>query len=47
MTIKLITFKTTHTIIANVDCVSDTEIIVKTPLQVVMQPTKEGPMVSF
>lgn len=47
MTIKLITFKTNHTIIADVDCVSDTEITVKEPVQVIMQPTKDGPMMAF
>jgi len=47
MTIKLITLKTNHTLIGDVDCVSDTEITLKEPVQVVMQPTKEGPMMAF
>jgi hypothetical protein len=47
MTIKLITLKTNHTLIGDVDCVSDTEITLKQPVQVVMQPTKDGPMMAF
>lgn len=47
MTIKLITLKTNHTLIGDVDCVSDTEITIKEPVQVVMQPTKDGPMMAF
>lgn len=47
MTIKLITLKTNHTLIGNIDCVSDTEISLKEPVQVVMQPTKDGPMMAF
>jgi hypothetical protein len=47
MTIKLITFKTNHTLIGDVDCVSNTEITIKEPVQVVMQPTKDGPMMAF
>lgn len=46
MTIKLITFKTAHTILGDV-----TEIpggfTVKEPVQVIMQPSKEGPMMAF
>lgn len=47
MTIKLVTFKTNHTIIADVDCVDDTTITLKEPLQVVTQPTKEGSGIMF
>lgn len=46
MTIKLITFKTNHTMMADIDH-GDEFITIKNPVQVVMQPTKEGPMVSF
>jgi hypothetical protein len=46
MTIKLITFKTAHTILGDV-----TEFpggyTVKEPVQVIMQPSKEGPMMAF
>lgn len=44
--IKLITFKTNHTILGDVDEQSDF-FMVKQPVQVVMQPTKEGPAVAF
>lgn len=46
MTLKLITFKTNHTILADAELKGD-HIIVKQPVQVVMQPTKEGPMMGF
>lgn len=46
MTLKLITFKTNHTILAETE-LKDTHIIAKQPVQVVMQPTKEGPMMAF
>lgn len=46
MTIKLITFKTNHTMMADVDLGGEF-VLIKNPVQVVMQPTKEGPMVSF
>jgi hypothetical protein len=47
MTIKLITFKTNQTLIGEV--VSDTNyyITINQPVQVVIQPTKEGPMMGF
>jgi hypothetical protein len=47
MTIKLVTLKTNHTILANIDCVDEKTITLKEPVQVVMQPTKEGPMMAF
>jgi hypothetical protein len=47
MSIKLVTFKTNHTIIAEVDCTDKNEVVLKQPVQVVMQPTKEGPMMGF
>lgn len=47
MSIKLITFKTNHTMMADIDCVDEKTITLKQPVQVVMQPTKEGPMVSY
>lgn len=47
MTIKLITFKTNHTILAETDCTNDNEIVIKKPVQVVMQPSKDGPMMGF
>lgn len=46
MSVKLVTFKTNHTIIASVTDNGDT-LSVKEPVQVVMQPSKDGPMIGF
>jgi len=46
MTIKLITFKTTQTILGKVEDRLNAYII-KEPVQVIIQPTKEGPMMGF
>jgi len=46
MTIKLITFKTAHTILGDVTETSE-GFKVKEPVQVIMQPSKEGPMMAF
>jgi len=47
MNIKLVTFKTNQTIMASIDCVDDNTIIMKEPVQVIIQPTKDGPMMGF
>jgi len=47
MTIKLVTFKTNQTILANIDCIDDNTITMKEPVQVVVQPTQQGPMMGF
>lgn len=51
MTIKLITFKTNHTILGEVDEQLSNKLFndfkIKKPVQVVVQPTKEGPMMGF
>jgi hypothetical protein len=47
MNLKLITFKTNHTIMCELECINDTEILMKQPVQVIMQPTKDGPMMGF
>jgi hypothetical protein len=51
MTIKLITFKTNHTIIGETDDEVTNKLFntfkIKQPVQVVVQPTKEGPMMGF
>ena len=47
MKLKLITLKTTQTLIGEVDCNDKNEIIVKQPVQVIVQPTKDGPMMGF
>lgn len=46
MSVKLLTFKTNHTIIADVDLYGG-EFIVKQPVQVVMQPSADGMSVGF
>lgn len=46
MTVKLITFKTTQTILGNVEETA-TGYLIKEPVQVIVQPTKEGPMMGF
>lgn len=47
MTTKLVTFKTNHTLIANIVSETDTHISLKEPLQIVVQPSKEGTSVAF
>ena len=48
MTVKLITFKTSQTVMADVDNDKATTIIIlKKPVQVIVQPTKDGPMMGF
>lgn len=46
MTIKLITFKTTQTLLGKVE-EGSLEYTLKEPVQVIVQPTKEGPMMGF
>jgi hypothetical protein len=46
MTVKLITFKTTQTILGKVE-ETVTGYLIKEPVQVIVQPTKEGPMMGF
>ena len=46
MTIKLITLKTNHTLIASLT-ENGNSYSLKEPVQVVMQPTKDGPMMAF
>lgn len=45
--IKLITFKTNQTIMGEIEEVMEGVYSVKQPVQVVMQPTKEGPAIAF
>lgn len=42
MEIKLVTLKTNHTLVGEVDCIDDTSITIIQPLQVVVQPGKDG-----
>lgn len=46
MSSKLITLKTNHTILGDIQ-EKDGFITIKKPVQVIMQPTKEGPMMAF
>ena len=46
MSLSLITFKTNQTIIGDVEHIGG-EYIVTQPVQVVVQPTKDGPMMAF
>ena len=47
MTIKLVTFKTNHTILAEIDCTNEEQVVLKQPVQVIVQPTEKGPMMGF
>jgi hypothetical protein len=48
MTVKLITFKTSQTVMADVDNdKAAMTVTIKKPVQVIVQPTKEGPMMGF
>jgi hypothetical protein len=46
MTIKLITFKTNQTLIGDLTPKGD-NVIIKKPVQVIVQPTKDGPAMGF
>jgi hypothetical protein len=46
MSVKLLTFKTNQTIMGDVEYVGG-EYTVKQPVQVILQPTKDGPMMGF
>jgi len=47
MSNKLVTFKTNQTLIGNVIDESKETITIKEPVQVIVQPSKEGPMMGF
>ena len=46
MSLKLVTFKTTQTILGNYS-VDGNEVTIKEPVQVIVQPGKDGPMLGF
>jgi hypothetical protein len=46
MSLKLLTFKTNQTILGDVEYISGV-YTVKKPVQVIVQPTKDGPMMGF
>jgi len=49
MTLKLVTFKTNQTVLCETDSanVGATHLVLKKPVQVVVQPSKDGPMLGF
>lgn len=47
MTVKLITLKTNHTLIGEIVDEGNIGVKIKQPVQVVVQPTKDGPMMGF
>jgi len=47
MTIKLISLKSTQTLLCELDYTDEKSISMKQPVQVIVQPTKEGPMMGF
>jgi hypothetical protein len=48
MTISLVTLKTAQTLIADVDSNSSVDdYVLKQPVQVIIQPSKDGPMMAF
>jgi len=44
---KLVTLKTNHTILAQVDCNDKNQVLLKEPVQIVLQQTQQGPMMGF
>ena len=47
MAVKLLTLKSTQTLIGEMDCTNENEIVLKKPVQVIVQPSKDGPMMAF
>ena len=47
MNLKLLTFKTNQTILAEILNETLDSYVIKHPVQVVVQPSKEGPMMGF
>lgn len=47
MTIKLITFKTNQTIMGELENNDNSSIEIKKPVQVIVQQSKEGPIMGF
>ena len=47
MVVKLVTLKTNHTLIGSIDCTDKDTIVIKEPVQVYMQPSKEGMQMGF
>jgi hypothetical protein len=47
MKLRLITFKTNQTVLGNVSGENPAFIVMEKPVQVIVQPTKDGPMMGF
>jgi hypothetical protein len=47
MEVKIITLKTNHSLIGKVDCAYAEYVIIKEPVQVFMQPSKDGMQMGF
>lgn len=47
MVVRLVTLKTNHTLIGTIDCTDKDTIVIKEPVQVYMQPSKEGMQMGF
>ena len=47
MSVKLITFNTTQTILATIIKEDDVKLWVKNPVQTIVQPTEKGPIMNF
>lgn len=47
MEAKLVTFKTNQTVLAQIDCIAEDTILAKDIVQVIVQPSKDGPMMGF
>lgn len=47
MAIQLVTFKTNHTILTDIVEETDTTVSMKEPVQIVIAPTQQGPMMQF
>lgn len=47
MSIKLVTLKTNHSLVCKLECVDDNTILLKEPVQVYMQPSKDGMQIGF
>jgi hypothetical protein len=47
MKLRLITFKTNQTVLGTVSEENPAFIVMEKPVQVIVQPTKDGPMIGF
>jgi hypothetical protein len=47
MALKLITLRTAQTLIGELDCTKENEVSIKQPVQVIVQPSKDGTVMGF